>query len=88
MAVTDDQMDQLKRFAYDLGRDGILGDPTDTDIIDAVFDLAATHQMRTEDEFDAILTPEDLPAQEDNEDLVNAWKNGTDVYNEKGARDV
>lgn len=82
MAVTDEQLAQLKGWAEELGRDGVLPDPSDNDIIDAVFDRAELEGLRTEDEFDAIITPDDLPAPEDHADIVSAWERGNNAYNE------
>lgn len=76
MAVTDDQLDTLKGFAYELGKNRILHDPTNAQIVAAVFDRADEEDMRTEDEFDAIITEEDLPAPEDHRDIVEAFDKG------------
>lgn len=76
MAISDEQRDQLCAWAYRLGRDDVLNDPSDHEIVSAVFDMAETHNMRTEDEFDQIVTIDDLPAQEDHDDIVKAWEKG------------
>jgi hypothetical protein len=80
MAITDDQRDQLCAWAYRIGRDGVLYDPSDHDIVGAVFDMAEMHNMRTEDEFDALVTIDDLPASEDHADIVKAWEAGNSAY--------
>lgn len=85
MAVTDDQMDELLDYAKQMGRDGVLNDPTDDQIIDAIFDYAQLHNMRTEDEFDAIITEQDMPAPEDRRDLIAAWNAGNTEYMRRGA---
>lgn len=76
MAITDNQLDTLKKWAYELGKDGVLNDPTDAQIVAAVFDRADIERMRTEDEFDAIVTEDDLPAPEDHRDIVAAYDEG------------
>jgi hypothetical protein len=76
MAITDDQLDELKEFATKLGEDHVLNDPSDQDIISAVFDMAELDDMRTEDEFNAIVTPDDLPDPIDHADIVAAWMMG------------
>jgi hypothetical protein len=80
MAVTDEQLDQLKDWAEELGRDGILPDPSNDEIVSAVFDMAEAHGLRTEDEFNAILSPDDLPDPKDWEDIVRRWEKGTRSY--------
>jgi hypothetical protein len=80
MAVTDEQLDQLKDFAEQLGRDGILPDPSDDEIVSAVLDMAETHGLRTEDEFNAVLSADDLPDPKDWEDIVKRWEKGADEF--------
>ena len=84
MAITDDQMSELRRFAENLGKDGVLNDPTDQQIIDVIFDYANDENMRTEDEFDAIITEDDMPAPEDKQDLIDAWRKGDTEYMRSG----
>jgi hypothetical protein len=82
VAITDDQMSDLIDFAEQMGRDGVLAsiDPSDQQIIDAVFDFAEISNMRTDDEFDAIITEQDMPAIEDRRDLLSAWQRGHAEY--------
>ena len=74
MAVTDEQLDQLKDYARQLGRDGVLNDPTDTDVLLAVMDMAEGDNMRTEDEFAAPITIDDIPDPKDLRDIVCQWE--------------
>jgi hypothetical protein len=76
MAVTDDQLDQLVQWGFEIGRDGVLNDPSDIGIVMTVLDMADAHDMRTEDEFDAPITIDDMPDRQDIEDIVNAWERG------------
>lgn len=80
MAISDDQLTQLKQWAYEYGRDGVLNDPSNHTIVSAVFDRAEIEDMRTEDEFNAIVTMEDLPAQQDWDDIVAEWDRGWEEY--------
>lgn len=86
MAITDDQMDELAQHAFDLGRDGVLNDPSDNHIIDAVFDFAQISNMRTEDEFDAVITEDDMPAPQDRKRLLDEWRRGDTEYMREGSR--
>lgn len=76
MALTDDQMDALCAYAKQLGEDDVLNDPHDQGIINAVFDWAELEDMRTEDEFNAIVTEDDMPASEDRQAIIQAWEEG------------
>lgn len=76
MAVTDEQLDQLKDYARQLGRDGVLNDPTDIDVLLAVMDMAEGDNMRTEDEFNAHITIDDIPDAKDLRDIVRQWEVG------------
>lgn len=78
MAVMDDQLDQLVKWSEEIGRDGVLHDPRDYEIIDAVFDRAEIEDMRTQDEFNSPLAPEDLRPQ-DERDIVAAWEKGSRI---------
>jgi hypothetical protein len=74
MAITDDQMDELRALATTMG-----GEPTWDGLQDATFlatlmARAAEDGMRTQDEYAAEVTVEDLPAPEDRRDLVDAWR--------------
>lgn len=80
MAVTDDQMDKLKEWAYEYGLDGVLHDPSDHEIMSAVFDRVEIEGMRTEDEFESIITIDDVPAKEDIADIVAAWERGNEDW--------
>jgi len=82
MAISDDQLHQLLLWAEQLGKDGVLNDPSDHEIVSAVFDMAETHNMRTEDEFNAIVTIDDLPAPEDHDEIVKAWAYGNRLADE------
>src|SRR5215210_4581099 len=89
MAITDEQMDELRDFAEQMGRDGVLAsiDPSDDKIIDAIFDYAEVSNMRTDDEFDAIITEQDMPAPEDRRDLLAAWQHGHAEYIREARRE-
>ena len=82
MAITDEQMDELADYAYNMGKDGVLAhvDPTDRRVVDAIFDYAQGANMRTEDEFDAIITEDDMPAPEDRKRLLSEWERGHAEY--------
>lgn len=83
MAATDSQVEDLAHIAVKLGTEhyeaavyggapaALLRDPQE--ILDAIFDVAREADMRTDDEFDAVLTVEDLPAPEDRRYLVVAY---------------
>lgn len=77
MAITDEQMADLRRWAFEIGRDAAI--PDEGDIVGAVFDRAEIENMRTEDEFDAIVTFDDMPAAEDEEDLHDEFLRGQRV---------
>jgi hypothetical protein len=76
MAVTDEQLNQLLGWAREMGaeRPNVADDDV---VLGAVFDRAAEDDMRTLDEFDAIVTLDDLPAVEDREAIVDAWRGRT-----------
>lgn len=84
MAITDEQMSELRDYAEQMGKDGVLNDPSDDQIIGAIFDWASIQDMRTEDEFDAIITEDDMPAPEDRQDLLDAWRKGDTEYMRSG----
>lgn len=85
MAVTDSQLDTLCDFAYRLGvadSEAGIDDRSQQAVWDHVFAEAENNDMRTEDEYDAIITPEDLPAYEDWRELLRCYLNG---HNEASA---
>jgi hypothetical protein len=90
MAITDDQLDELLDYARKLARDNILGvDPRADDVLDEVFAVAEKNDMRTEDEFDAIVTIDDLPASEDRQAIVNEYRlSPENIARRMGAVDV
>lgn len=79
MAVTDDQLDELKGWAYELGLHGVLAEPSEGQVVRAALERAELEGLRTEDEFDAILTEEDMPAPEDHRDIAEAFARGNRV---------
>lgn len=83
MAVTDEQLDQIKQWAYELGRDGVLnGDIPDNHVLLAALDMADTHNMRTEDEFNAVVTLSDIPDGKDQQDIIDAFDRGWKEWDE------
>jgi hypothetical protein len=80
MAVTDEQLQSLVGFAKDGGRQGLLDNPSEHEIIEYVFEWAEKQNMRTEDEYDEIITPEDMPSPEDWNDIIAAWEEGAADY--------
>lgn len=75
MAITDAQLSDLHRLAADLGRsnDRTTLIEVPQAILRTTFDTAAANGMRTEDEFDAAVTLDDLPAAEDHASLRVAF---------------
>lgn len=76
MAATDQQLEYIVKIA---GRLGKALNPvtvkylTDATIISLVFGEVESLNLRTEDEYDAIITEDDFPAAEDLHDIVNAF---------------
>ena len=69
VAITDQQLDELHGYARAAAR-RLPDDADDTTVLHAIFDAAAGDGMRTQDEFAAPVTLEDLPAIEDHRDLL------------------
>lgn len=77
MAITDQQLHDLtaiaKRDGADCGRRDVGESYDESMILGRIFDLARRNDMRTLDEFNELVTLEDLPDPEDKSDLVTAW---------------
>jgi hypothetical protein len=79
MAITDQQLDNLLRFARRLGRhDAANRHPhrTEDEVLANVFDEAEAVSMRTEDEFYAIVTLDDLPDTRDHLAIFDSYGDG------------
>jgi hypothetical protein len=81
MAVTDDQLIELKSYARQLKQDGVLNDPSDKDILIAVLDMAELDGMRTEDEFAVPIEIADIPDVKDQQDICRAYDWATERSN-------
>lgn len=79
MAITDTQLDTMVSFARTLGeRDRVRNHgrrPASLIVDMALVDMEEKGE-RTEDEFEAIITVDDMPAQEDRDDIVDGYLKG------------
>jgi hypothetical protein len=73
VAITDQQLDELHGYARAFAR-RLARDADDTTILHAILDAAAGDGMRTQDEFDAPVTLDDLPANEDRHELLDSFR--------------
>jgi hypothetical protein len=73
VAITDNQLDELHRYARAAARDLPAGTAAAT-VLETVLVDAAEDGMRTLDEFDAPVSVEDLPDARDRAELVETFR--------------
>lgn len=78
MAITDDQLDELLSIARRLGKEDARRSirMDGRGILLTVFDYGVDAGIRTDDEFNAEISVDDLPAPEDHRDLIAAYADG------------